>query len=385
MESRSGGPIAELPPSYPAIIGAQNLEVANQLTIELVNQDLLRCIDFIDQDESTVVTLLNLFLSEHGWDKYNDLIHNEDSTGDNGRSISISEQDEIEKSIDSIISQANQSTVFPKFKFGENDLLQFDSIHRSESDLDHIDGTLVTQLKELTHSLKILLEGTNVHTDLLNAVDLYNSEFSNRIDQKSIPCIYVLGVRLENAFLVTQQQVQADNLLSLPPTVEEIMNSILEVHGAFIMSNEEGRNLVQSAASYRLTPNQASRLISMRDKLGDAVEESRDIFDDKLKTYMASISRETGKGRFPERSNQSTIIVFTGVITTLLSQILIRSNPGEEIISAGVGLTNRIWAFLSSITPFLKVIAAATIGELPWMESYFRLINHIRKFKLFKK
>lgn len=190
-------------------------------------------------------------------------------------------------------------------------------------------------------------------------------------ERTSISRLYARGVRLDNAQQTTENHIKTDSLPPFPQTIEQALRSTLELHRAYIMSFEEGRNLVQGADGYNRSTEQTTVLREAAERIAVAIEEAPTLFAGEVREYISETVREIGQGPQPNRSNQVALGVFkslfsgmlkgTGVVgvamaTTSVGNAFSKSIPGTLIEPALTNAINLIYEFLIRNADWIRLL-----------------------------
>lgn len=298
----------------------------------------------------------------------NDGLRGDDLSGD-------SELIETAKELDRLISDMPEFGSDPAFRLGDDGLVHFAVApdHQPEPS----DGDLFDELRIVSEELHSSLAGTNAHADLLEAVEVYRAAVME--DPISIFRLYARGVRLENFALTVRRLIESEDLPQFTTGTEHNLSSVLELHASYIMSDPDGRQLVESAAVYRRNSNETADLSAATEQLSAAVADRPDLFSEEVRRNVAEVSQDVGKGPHPERSNQVAVtsvgnmvaglLKWTGGITfsTIVAGAVTGSAPGTAAIAAGGAVITAIVAFLTANATLLLTLAWAAGPALAWL------------------
>ena len=308
----------------------------------------------------------------------------------------IGGSEDIVAELNTLIANSPTSQVAPAFHFGDDELLHIDSppdLQTIESDDKVFEG-----LKVAKNNLIQALTGTNAHSSLLDAVEQYNQAFSD--EQISISFLYVQGIVLENAVDTIKRNIESGDLPPFPVDIERNINSLLDLHASYIMSQEEGRARVEAASAYRQSPQQTEEVKVAAEKLNDFIASDSFCGED-VKEHAASVFPNIGKGSHPERSNHVATITVIGLTTAILRGVannpavgviagvaLAESTPGAALATFGSDIINATWSFLSSAIsllsnaiPLLKTIVAPVASDASWVASLSELVDRFKNLQ----
>ena len=141
----------------------------------------------------------------------------------------------------------------PHFDIGDDGVITF----ASPAALDR-QGNNATRLKKLHPSLRALssdlteaLGGGNIpHWYLRERAEAYGAIVDQDLEGVDFSLLYVEGVRLANA---ERAAVGETELPALPQPIREAIDTLLQVHGSFILATVEGVEAVAAEERYRRT------------------------------------------------------------------------------------------------------------------------------------
>ena len=288
---------------------------------------------------------------------------------------------DIKTKLNSLIANSPISRVAPAFNLGDDGLLHINF----PPDLQDIASSddLFEQLKEAKDDLKKSLTGNNAHPSLSEAVKQYDRVFSD--ERISISSLYARGIRLENAVNAIRQSIKSEDLPSFSVDIEQDINSVLDLHGTYIMSQEEGRARVEEASAYRQSAQQTEESRIAAEKLNDSIASDTILFGDDVKEYIADVVQDIGKGPYPERSNQVATVTFISLVSTIgvniVSAAFEASTPGTLLMISGTEIIDATWSFLSTAIPSLKIIVAPVASDASWIASFSDLVDRFKNLQ----
>ena len=288
-----------------------------------------------------------------------------------------------------LISELPTSKLAPTFSIGDDGLLHPDSPQNAQP--TDSSGTLNDDAlyKELVATIGALIDslrGSNEHIILFKVAEVYKQAFNG--DQVSIPQLYAGGVWLQNAASIIQASIDADDLSPLPLDSKLNLETTLEIHGAFIMSQAEGRRLVENAADYRQPQKQTHSLFAAGKHICKSVEDSSGLFGENAREVIIFGIQNIGKGPHPERSNQVALAIITNLVkavgTVVVTNAVLSSGVGSDAVVSLSGGIDIAWGFLKSISQSLHIVAACLVGaDLSSMPSlFYQIYLTIRRLNL---
>lgn len=252
------------------------------------------------------------------------------------------------------------------------------------------------ELREAIRSTTALvvkeLDGTNAHKELFEAVKLYESAIGT--DPTSISQIYAHGVVLENILSSTNSQIALGDLPPLKGHIGAQVDSLLELHGALVMSTAAGANLVEASRRFSEKPDEANALGSALKDVASAVREAKDLFGPEARAMAATAEETAAAAPRPARSNQIANWIVGGLLAATGSALLAAGKYGlMTIIGDGLAATPigveamhgvtllgaNAWNFLVANIEALKVYAGMAGQDAVWLRNLAAWIESRRK------
>ena len=292
---------------------------------------------------------------------------------------------EIVRELDDLISGIPTPATGPVFKLGEDGLVYMDVVQDPQPRVG--DGDLLEELRSASAELRRSLAGTNTHLVLLQAVQNYEAVLLE--DTISVSRLYGRGVRLENAAQSSRRSIESEGLSDFTAETEQNLDSVLDLHATFIMSEEVGRRLVHGAAAYRRTPDETAVLKKAAEQVSSAVDQRSDVFSEEIRKHLAQVAQDVGDGPHPERSNQVAVTSVGNMTAVLLKWTsgvalgavvggsVATSVPGTTMIAGGASAISEIASFLASSAPSLLMFAVAAGSNLSWLTPIAHLLNKL--------
>ena len=148
------------------------------------------------------------------------------------------------------------------------------------------------------------LLGSSGHNTLgfvLDTIRAYRGAIDRPLVDVQYTDVWRHGQRLQNLADAATREVDR-----LEPSLEDdqhaALNDLLDLHGPFMLSTEEGRALQAMADRYQATREQHERQKAAVQAFKEAIEDSRGLVTDAVKQVIAETSDELGHGRYPERA-----------------------------------------------------------------------------------
>ena len=311
---------------------------------------------------------------------------------DNKENFATDSVTNITSDLSALIGSLSEPQAYPTFTIGSDNLLHI--APPPDSQIVRDGDQILEELVTLANDLRQSLTGTNVHIPLLNSVEQYCEVFSDK--QISISRLYARGIRLENSTAATKQSIVIDGAPSLPIEVEQNLNSVIELHHAYIMLTEEGKKLVQAASAYNQPSKKIEQLRVAGNEIASFVGNNPQFFGEDTREHVTGVVSNIGKGAQPEKSNQIATYALFNLIYGIFKSTLERGKQGVAIIvvsailesqlgTAAVAeitdVINATWIFLLTHISSLEIIVSFVGGDTSWTTSFSHIVNRIQSLK----
>jgi hypothetical protein len=186
-------------------------------------------------------------------------------------------------------------------------------------------------------------KGNIPHWHLRDRAQAYQAIIEKDIENIDFSLLYVEGVRLSNA---ERAAVSGNELPVLDPPVREAVDTLLQLHGTFILATADGLEAIAAEERYRRTPHEEREYRTAALDFAQSLQDEPQIIDPIAASFVLGAAEEIGKGANPERSGT----VATGTIKNVA--ITVSTAASLAAISA---------AAIASASPALIVGAGATV------------------------
>lgn len=250
----------------------------------------------------------------------------------------------------------------PHFELDENNVITFappDSIDKAGNNVGRL-KKLHPILKQLAAELVESLSIGNVpQGPLRDRAIAYLNQIDCEFEQIDFGILYVEGVRFAN---IERASRTDSDLPPLPPLTRELADSLLQIHGAFVLSTSEGLELISSEERYRYSPGEEAEFRKHALSFAEELQQRPDIIDPMAAQFVQEVSSEIGTGRIPERTG----VVATGTLrnltiavsaaTTMAAIPLIASSFSPALGTASAAA--EVWLLLESLKKTKAYLAA---------------------------
>ena len=163
------------------------------------------------------------------------------------------------------------------------------------------DDVLLGELRAVTGDLRQSLAGTNAHTDL--SVRLKDMRRVLRISTFYFPALCPRRAA-QQCGAYDSSEYRSGRSPSAAFRDGAASQFRLDLHAAYVMSREDGRNLAQGADAYRRSPDQTEALKNAAERIAAAVEQTPALFAKEVREHISRVTQDIGQGTQPQRSNQ---------------------------------------------------------------------------------
>ncbi|MBB4798717.1 hypothetical protein HNP32_002471 [Brevundimonas bullata] len=242
------------------------------------------------------------------------------------------------------------------------------------------EGELLSALREHTADIISDLAGTNAHQDLLHALRKYQLALEE--GPVSTPLLYTRGVFLDNtANQVGKELVEGDRP-PLPGPVPSRLHTLRELHGALIVSSEEGAALVEAAARYRRTTDEQVALTRAVVAIAEAIRATPEVFGPGALAVAEEAAANVGRGAHPDRSNQAAKTIMerllartgwvagfaiTAVSMTIVGDGVAASMIGQQAQGLVTAVCDGAFEFLIAHLDTIRTFAAVGGADTVWL------------------
>lgn len=240
-----------------------------------------------------------------------------------------------------------QQELAPYFAVGPDGRLDFappsalDAAGNNRALLEQLHQPLVAASRELV----ALASGGNQPYELIRTrAAEYLAAIAKPLDGVTFGVVFALGVRLENAVASTRRDREA------PPfdaKLSESLNSVLSLHGTFVLSSVDGQQLIYNEQRYNRTPAEQERAREAAISLAKELVSQSDIMVPEAAQFVAAQAQDIGIGNNPERTamlggntvrNAAVVIVAMGMFAaapTLSALAIMNGGLAATLVGTG--------------------------------------------------
>lgn len=246
---------------------------------------------------------------------------------------------------------------------------------------------LLDEARRAAETLIVRLQGSNAHVDLLDVSERYHAALE---DELSIARLYAVGLRLENARALLGRAVSEGRLPELPSDTEELLATLLQLHGNIIAGTKEGRELLANAETYARSSADTATLCQKTQQVIAAIAAQPKLIEADTLIVVSELADGMGSGpradRTAEVGTTTTSNLLNAVIRVAAFGGLAAVTPGIEVSIPGqfasaitTELINGAWSFLSTNIHLLREFAAVAGPDLNWLRAVCDVVASLKK------
>jgi formylglycine-generating enzyme required for sulfatase activity len=213
------------------------------------------------------------------------------------------------------------------------------------------EGNNVALLKKLHPKLRTLscdlvnaLRKRNIPDwDLRDRVDAYWALVDHDIEHIDFAVLYAEGVHLTNVY---QADLSDEDKPRLTQSVRANIDTLLQLHGAFVLATADGIELIAAEERYRRTVKEEAAYRKATVGLAEELQGRPDVIDPQAASFLGRTAEHIASGNNPERSGT----VAAGTVKNVTIAISAAASLGAVSVAA-----------IASHSPPLMVTAWATV------------------------
>ena len=190
----------------------------------------------------------------------------------------------------------------------------------------------------------------------------------------SIDEVYAAGHRLRNAREQIRRDVLNDDMPQTASDIGEAADSVIGLHGPFVLSTRRGRDADARARSHNRTRQQELDYKRNADQFADVISRTSFVSEEGKAEVRERVD-EIGVGPIPERStmlaeNANTNLLVAAsrfVIANYSSAVILGTGPGQTATAFGVSLAGEVAAWLLANQGLLLAMALSCPESLGWL------------------
>ena len=220
-------------------------------------------------------------------------------------------------------------------------------------------------LRDLARKLaEVLGTGNAPHANLAARLDEYRTQIDQPLEKVDFTLLYVQGVRLANAESAAAAKVLEGELPPLSETDHEELETLLQLHGAFVLSTIDGAELIALEQQYRRRPAEEREYRAAVVDFAASLQDKPDVITPNAAAFVLGAAEQINQGRNLERSGVIATSAVQNVAITVAAVAVVTALPvvGSLIGGSSGLIAGGLAAFMASESvkrskPFAAVIA----------------------------
>jgi hypothetical protein len=271
--------------------------------------------------------------------------------------------------------------VGPHFEIGDAGVITLappEALDRQGNNVRRL-RSLHPKLCDLSRELvRYLSAGNMPHRHLCDRAEGYRQIIDHDLDTIDFSLLYVEGVRLANARAAAAAEMTSGELPPLDEPVRERLDTLLQLHGTFMLSTVEGIEAMAAEERYQRRPNEERAYREAAIEVAASLQNEPDIIEASAAAVVVAAAEQIGEGANPERSGVVGTGTLRNVTISLTVAAAVAALPivgglvlGSEGLVAGGGTAllfneclKRSKTFGRVIAPITGVIDAAAEADL---------------------
>jgi hypothetical protein len=260
--------------------------------------------------------------------------------------------------------------VGPHFEIGAEGVIDIAPPSALDEQGNHIDRmrSLHPVLRKLASELvDDLSAGNQPHAHLRERCEGYFHVVDRDLADVNLQLLYVEGVRLANAENAAAEKIAAHELPPLSASTREAIDSLIQLHGTFMLSTAEGAKALELERQYQVRPQEEEDYRLAAVDLAESLQGKPDIITPLAAGVVLGAVEQIGRGLHPERSGVAGTGTIWNVTIALAGAATVAALPlvGELTLGAPGAVAGGLAGLmagesLKKSAPFSKVIGVIT-------------------------
>jgi hypothetical protein len=197
--------------------------------------------------------------------------------------------------------------------------------------LRRLHPTLCDLSRELAHNLST---GNMPHRHLCDRAEGYRQIIDHHLDTLDFSLLYVEGVRLANATAAAAAEEKRGELPPLDEPVRERLDTLLQLHGTFMLSTVEGIEAIAAEERYQRRPAEERAYREAAIEVAASLQDKPDIIEASAAAVVVGAAEQIGEGANLERSG----VVGTGTLRNVTISLTVAAAVAALPIVGGLVL-----------------------------------------------
>lgn len=257
----------------------------------------------------------------------------------------------------------------PHFEISDHGIIAFampDALDRYGNNVERL-KRLHPLLLNLSSELSKMLDVGNLpHWHLKDRADAYRSLVDRDLESIDFSLLYVEGLHLSNTLHTLQSDME---MPPLPLQIREAVETLLQVHGVFMLATAEGLEAIAAEERYRRTSWQEIEYRTAAIDFARSLQNEPTIIDPMVASFVLDTVEEITKGTNPERSGTvasgtlKNVAITAATAATLGAFCAAAAASGSAAVIVSAGATVLVVGeALKKSKPFATVAALVAKG-----------------------
>jgi Leucine-rich repeat (LRR) protein len=195
--------------------------------------------------------------------------------------------------------------VGPHFEVDEKGVIRFappEALDRDGNNVRRLRAlhpTIRSLSRELSESLG---RGNSPHGHLCARIEAYRDLVDQDLGLIDFSLLYIEGVRIANAERAAVQKADQGELPPFELSDREALDTLLQLHGNFMMSSIEGIEAIAEEERYRRRPDEEIMYRAAAMDFAESLQNNPDVIDQDVAAVVLGAAEQIGRGANVERS-----------------------------------------------------------------------------------
>jgi hypothetical protein len=220
-------------------------------------------------------------------------------------------------------------------------------------------------LRDLARELAEALGAGNIpHANLAARIGEYRKQVDQSLDKIDFAILYVEGLRLANAEKSAIEKIAEGELPSFRETDREALDTLLGLHGTFMLGTIAGAELIAAEERYRRRPAEEREYQAAAVDFAASFQNKPDVITPNAAAFVLGAAEQISQGANLERSGVIATGVILNIAITFTAVAMVTALPvvGGFIGGPGGAIAGGLTGYMASESlkkskPFAAVIA----------------------------
>ncbi len=159
-----------------------------------------------------------------------------------------------------------------------------------ENDYGRLEALREPLLDAVRQAEELLSAGNMPFFSVLDALGKYKNELEKGSAEANYTILYAYGLQLANRYDSTLKLIDDGELPEIDPNAIAPLRSVIQLHGPFILSSKDGRDLVTDAERYARSPASERAFQAQVKEFGELLAQQTDIVEQETSIFIKDIT-----------------------------------------------------------------------------------------------